>query len=466
MRRVLPLALALALGGCAYYNGMYNTKQLAGRAERAEREGRTLEASGYWSQVVARAESVLVRHPRAGFADEARLLLGTGLVRTGNCSRAVRPLETVMWSSRDPALADRAARLAGDCHSGLGDPAAALAAYNRLSQSEASTTRDFGRYAAGRALGQLGRFEEAVAELAASSHPRADGERAAALAGAGRVPEAVTLADSLLARGDTLVPWDSLLARVRRSDPEAASRLVTRGAADTTWSAWGRGLLLIGDGEFWYPRDSARGGRRFLEAKALGESAPVGRQAELRAAITRLRLATEPGPFRVEAQQVSDYAEVGGALAAEAQRLGTTALRIAAAVDSIIPGAPNGDLRLFLVAETARDSLDARPFAVRQFRRIPEGWPESPYVAKALVALMALEPEAADSLRAELETRYSASPYVLTLLGTETPAFAALEDSLRRFAVRGRAGAVPPAGRPVPPRPQPNQPTTPRAPVD
>ena len=52
------LAIALLLGGCVYYNGMYNTKRLAGSARQAERDGRPFEANNLWGQVITRADSL------------------------------------------------------------------------------------------------------------------------------------------------------------------------------------------------------------------------------------------------------------------------------------------------------------------------------------------------------------------------------------------------------------------------
>jgi hypothetical protein len=78
----------LLLGGCVYYNGMYNTKRLAGSARVAEREGRTFEATNLWGQVVTRAESLVVRHPDSKYVDEALMLKGTALARLGQCPSA------------------------------------------------------------------------------------------------------------------------------------------------------------------------------------------------------------------------------------------------------------------------------------------------------------------------------------------------------------------------------------------
>lgn len=471
MRRPAALALALLLGGCAYYNGMYHTDRTAGRALKAEREGRTLEANGLWGEVSVRAESVLVRHPHAGFADRARVLQGQSLARLGQCERALLPLEEAA-DARDAAVATRARRLAGECYERLGDYAGAIRAFGRLAESPDARERAYGRFALGRTLSHEGRFDEAVAALERSEHPRAVAERAAALAGAGRVGEAVAVAESLLAAQhplvrDTLMPWDSLVARVRRHDTTAAQRLLADAVADTAIAPAIRAELLLADAEYWFPADSARGLRRFAEARALGRPGDaVSRAADLRQAIARLRVAPDPARFAELAQQVNDLAETGGRFAPEASRLGRVALKMAAQ-DSLVAGTPSGEMRLFLLAEVARDSLSATLLAARYLHRITAGWPESPYVPKALLALMELEPAHADSLRDALARDYAASPYVLTLLGTESPAFQALEDSLAGLAPGGRPTPARPATpRPTPGRPQPAQPATPRAPVE
>ena len=63
LSRVRLTLLALVgislLGGCAYYNGMYNTNRLAKSARKAERDGRTFEATSLWGQVITRADTLL-----------------------------------------------------------------------------------------------------------------------------------------------------------------------------------------------------------------------------------------------------------------------------------------------------------------------------------------------------------------------------------------------------------------------
>lgn len=458
MRRALAALLLLALPSCVYYNGMYNTKRLAGQAERADRDGRTFDANGLWGQVSAKAESVVVRHPRSKWADEARLLRGTALARLGDCAGAVRPLERVMLTAKSAELAERAAHLAGSCRVSMADPLGAMAAYNRLATSRDASRRAFALYAQGRTLNRSGAHREGYERLAESTHPQARGERATALAGSGRVEEAVATVDSLLADRDSLAPWDTLLTWMRRHDPDPAAELSDRVAADPLFPLSLRVRLLLGDAEFWLPRDSTRGASRFAQASALGGATPLGNEARIRAAMAHLRLVEDLEQLREQGQALEDMAEIAGALSGEASRLSWMALRVALAADSAPPGASDGDLRLFIAAELARDSLDGAPFAAALLRRIVLEWPESPYAAKALFALMALEPGHEDSLRADLEMRYSASPYVVLAGGGEAPAYAVLEDSLRRFAQRYR----PDRRRPTTPRPgQPGQPAQP-----
>src|SRR5262249_17767656 len=83
------LAAAVLLGGCAYYNGMYNTSRMAKSARKAERDGRAFEAQGYWGQVVTKADSLVVRHPQSKYADQATVLRGLALARLNQCPEAV-----------------------------------------------------------------------------------------------------------------------------------------------------------------------------------------------------------------------------------------------------------------------------------------------------------------------------------------------------------------------------------------
>src|SRR3954464_5901102 len=99
--RLFRLALAsVLLAGCVYYNGMYNANRLAGSARKAEREGRTFEATRLWGQVATKAESVVVRHPTSKYAEEAGVLRGVALARLGQCEHALGALSRASSSTK------------------------------------------------------------------------------------------------------------------------------------------------------------------------------------------------------------------------------------------------------------------------------------------------------------------------------------------------------------------------------
>ncbi|MGH7535540.1 MAG: tetratricopeptide repeat protein, partial [Gemmatimonadales bacterium] len=134
--------LASALNGCVYYNAMYNTKRLARSARKAERDGRTFEATNFWGQVATRAESVVVQHPRSKYVDEAMVLRGLALARLGQCPTAVTGLERVASLEPGTDVSEEAALALGRCRVELGDPATAEGDFARVAES-----RDDGRRA-------------------------------------------------------------------------------------------------------------------------------------------------------------------------------------------------------------------------------------------------------------------------------------------------------------------------------
>lgn len=465
MKRVawwLPLLLLGA--GCAYYNGMYNAKRLAGRARKAEREGRTFDASSLWGQVAVKAESMLVRHPGSKWDDEARLLQGTAQARLKDCAGALPLLEQVMVQAASREFREQAAMLVGGCRVTLGDPVGATAAYARLTDSPDPERRNLALYAHGRALRIAGDFPAALTELSASADRRAPAERMVALAGVGRVPEAVGLADSLLAAGDSTAPWDSLVAVLEREHPAAADSLLGTLAAAPALPAPLRATLLVQDGVRRAAEDSAGAERRFQEAMALAGRSPI--ETEARYHRVRVRIARVAGTPDLLA--LLDDLEAGedapGPFGPRLTMLALQVRRLAIAADSAPAGTPRGDLRLFAAGEIARDSVGALGFSRSQFERVAREWPASPFAPKAIMALIDLQPGDRDSLVRVLEERYGASPYVRFAATGDATEVMALEDSLRRFITGFRPeGARRPPNRPgQPARPS----TSPREPVN
>ncbi len=170
-------AAALLLGGCVYYNGMYNAKRLAGSAWKAERDGRTFEANNLWGQVVTRAESLVVRHPESKYVDEALVLKGIALSRLKQCPQAVEPLGRVSTIEADGRTGEEAALALGRCHMELGDPFGADLAFTRVLESSDRNRRREARLLHAQALWRSGRPEDALTALEGLSGPRASEQR-------------------------------------------------------------------------------------------------------------------------------------------------------------------------------------------------------------------------------------------------------------------------------------------------
>ena len=449
MRWALVLTAGL-LGGCVYYNGMYNANRLANSARKAERDGRTFEATNLWGQVATKAESVVVRHPRSKYAEEASILRGLALARLGQCEQALSPLSRIAVARLSADLREDAWLATGRCHVTLRNIPAADAAFAQVLDSKNSARRREARFQRARTLRYSGRYEEAVAALRGVNEPRAARELLLSLAGAGRLPDAMALADSLVALGDTTQPWDSVVASLGQQDASSASDLVDRlrrlpGRTGERQARW-----LLDDGMRLAPTDTARASARFREAVKIGGAGESAGRASLELLRLNLRSIAEPQQLPATIRTLLEVAAKHQVVASDLQLLSATASGVLTALDSSAPGGPQGDLRLFLAAEAARDSLQAPRLARGIFLRILNEWPESPYAPKAVLAAQRLDPSWSDSARALLEVRYVSSPYLAMIRGEEGSAYRQLEDSLGAFAA-ARAAAVR-RDRPVTPR--------------
>jgi tetratricopeptide (TPR) repeat protein len=434
--------VALLLGGCVYYNGMYNTKRLAGSARKAERDGRTFEANNLWGQVITRAESLVTRHPDSKYVDEALVLKGLALARLGQCQAAVAPLGRVSLLPGDEELEVReeAVMALGRCHLELGDPALAEGLFARLAGSKDPARRAEARLLRGRALRLTGRPGDALAALEGLPGRRARAERLLALTAAHRRQDALTLMDSVLASSDSAVGWDTVTTIVGRMDPLIASALVDRLKQRPGIQPAFRAQLLYEDGVRLLPGDTARGMARLRQVAALAEPAEYAARAQLaliRQRLSRAESASELGPL---AADLTARANARTTVSSEAAMVRDMVTRVMSAVDLASAGAPRADLQLFLAAETARDSLGAPVLAASLFRAIVDGLPDSPYAPKAILAGQALDPGWGESVLPLLQERYALSPYVALTRGEEPYGYRELEDSLQTFA-RGLAAA-------------------------
>ena len=438
--RLLGGLALLLLSGCVYYNGMYNANRLARSARKAEREGRTFEATNLWGQVITRAESVSVRHPGSKYAGQAAVLRGVALARLGQCPPAMAPLGHAALLATGSELAEEGALALGRCSLEAGDLSSADLEFNRVIDSRNPARRREARLQHARVLRLVGRYQEALTLLQEAKDPRVREDVFLALAGTGRTAEAFALADTLIAHADSTRSWDDLIVALGRQNPAHASTLVDHLIAARSPAPPVRSRWLLQDADRLALADSARATTRLQQAVQAGSKTVDGRRARLR--LTRRSLARIRSV--AELRSVSDSLEALSEGVAvedeEATPLRLAVDRVRAVADSTDSLTPQADLRLFLVAEVARDSLGAPTLAATLFRRIVEQSPTSPYAPKALFAAQQLDSAWADTAQALLVERYADSPYLAMLRGEDAPAYRLLEDSLRTFAA---AQAIP-----------------------
>lgn len=437
MRRTAGALLCIAsLAGCAYYNGMYNANRLAHQAEKAEREGRTFDAGSLWGQAGVKADTVLAQHGSSKWADDALLVRGKAYQRLGDCSSAVTTLRRLLETSTDPALIEEGSFLLGHCYQAMNNPEAATSAFALLINSHDPERRREALYQHGHSLVLGDRFEEALSELARTDHPRAVGERAAALAGLGRTDEALRIGDSLVTAQDTAASWSLLLDLLARTDPVAASRLASRVVAIPRFRPELAGELLLADGRrlaVTHPDLAEKQLLASVQAAPNGPSSSIARFELLRLRIERV---TSIDSLTLAQQEFSDVQQLGGNTGIVIARYDRAAGTIRELADSVAAGSAGPDMRLFLAGELARDSLEMTGLARGIFARVARDYPDSPYAPKAVLALMALAPASADSARAVLQERYPESPYLLAWEGQVPPSFSQLEDSLATFIAK------------------------------
>ena len=434
VRLATLLAAVALLGGCVYYNGMYNTNRLAKSARKAERDGRVFEAKNLWGQVITRAESLEVRHPRSKYVDQANMLRGLALARLDQCPAAVDPLGRPSVIDRSGDLAEEAALALGNCRLELGDLALADIAFARVLDSRDPVRRRQARLHHAHILRVTGRYEEALAIIRQSSGADARSDLLLALAGAGHTEQAFALADTLLSTSDTTFVWDSLVVELGRQDPRTASALVTRLQADPRATPEIKARRLHEDAMRLAAVDSAFSLARLEEAAAVPGHTQSGGRASLQLLLRRLHGARTLEDLAPLHDSLAVLGESEGGAATEAGVLAATMSRLRSLADSVGPGLPQGDLRLFLGAEAARDTLGAPALAAGLFRRVADDWPASPYAPKALLAVGQLDPSESEASWMRLDSLYPDSPYLALVRGQDAPGYRELEDSLAAFA--------------------------------
>ncbi len=435
MRRAI--AAMLLLSACSMSNRMHYLNRYASEARRLEESNRRFEANDYWGRATVKADSVLAHRRSGPEAGTALAVQGEARAALGQCAEAVPSLQRALVQPLEVDDREYAQLALGRCQLQLGEYARAVTTTEPVLGSRDRRRQEQARFVMGSAERRQGRDSVAFELLAGIRGKPAMLERAAAAVGAGHVDAARALVDSVLALRDSSIAWDGLVQDIGQHHPVEASALLT--------GLLGRGAIPVGrvpeallaDATRLAAVDTVAAQARMEQLLQLAPASSAGIRARREVALDAASRSTEVSDLVVV---LDTLAELGTATPGTAADSVERAIRrITTWVDSAPPGAPQGDLRRFLAAELARDVVHAPELAVQLFQGIPEGWPDSPYAAKAWLAARQLTGDTAWA------PTYEGSPYLAVLRGGDASQYAALEDSLARFA---RAELVPPRPRP------------------
>ncbi|HWC74469.1 MAG TPA: hypothetical protein VG454_11080 [Gemmatimonadales bacterium] len=425
---LLALLAAAGSGGCAYYNAMWSAEQYAKAARKAEARGQEAEARSQWALAAAKADAVVVKHPKSRWVDDALVLEAEGYARSGACPEATDIIPRARAVAKDVALRERLALAEAQCALAAGHPVQADAALEGVLTSKDHGRRSRAEYFAGQAAVLQLDYDAAVVHLRRSREPAARPLRAHALLalGAGHAVEAAAAIDSI--GGDPAFETDRADLLVELSTvggPAMASATLDRLIAQSRIPFAEQARLLIADGDRLagagdYQAAEARY-RRAIDMAGAG-SAEAG---TARVRVQRLVIA--------QARQSGDLAPVIDALSnlSRAETGNTEAKHLLELLNLTVTSPPSAGAR-FRIAEVVRDSLAAPALAGQLFLDVAATDTASLYAPKALVAAIPLLPDRHDSIAAILDTRYPESPYTRAYHGEASVTYAAAEDSLAR----------------------------------
>ncbi len=454
---VLLAAAIPVAAGCVYFNTYYNANRLFQRGVNEIEEGSGSSGRATLGTSIEKAERIVLTKPKSRWADDAlRLIVRARLLRE-EWQEARDAAENLMrYASSQRDSSDVAAFL-GSAEFNLGDYARA----DSLITHALPVVAEEGRRAElllyrGRARAELGRTEEADADLLIVSSLRPDWvmvhvARARLLASIGRGSEAAGELQQLLrlklgfaSQRLVLETVEELAELYPVSTVEGLGDLEQSGLSNDNKA---RLAKLRGDLHLKLGREEeARADYQLTRTFApLSTAASDGEFIILRADLRGVTTTEEFLDLKTRLDQAAS--RPAGMRNAELLRLNETFVKIAFWIDQ-------GRLGLLLAAETVRDDLKLEGFARHLFLRYAESQPTDPWAPKAILAALALTPVDSsafnsggpvpdrDELLRRLREDYRDSAYVQALIGGEGEVaftYEELEQGLRRQFQRLKA---------------------------
>lgn len=398
------------LGGCVYFNGLYNAERLFGEAERMRRLGQEQEATERYATVVEKASRSYRREDDGKWADDALYLVGRAYMRQGDYLRARAALERTVLITDSEEIRAGATLYLGAVAAFAGNPTQGIALLNQaLRTLEPGRLRGEGHLWRARVLLSLGQVDAGWWDL-----DRA-GEEDATLVTAAELERLVWG----VAHGDSARAGHGV--RGLLSSAEGAGRVDTLHAlVEDAGEAWGPGTaasLLAGAEDAPWPNE-ARDRTLLLRASLrlqAGDSAAAAADAEAVASgvgpmATRARLWLA-GVVLERARRIEDLDRARPVLLPAVGH--PRVLEVLETIRKLelldARAAEDGvAVALFAAGELARDELGAPHLARNLFLRYAGGADDPTWAGKALLAALTLSRD--DAEREMLLDRIRARP--------------------------------------------------------
>lgn len=439
MTRSLALVLgaAFTLSGCGYFNSLYNARRDFADAERAAATGQSAQAQQGYTGAIDKAAKSYRKYPRGRWSDDALHLIARARFELAEYPAARAAATELLNITSDATMRSDAHAILGASALHMQDEDVAIAHLDSALTGASDMLRGRVRLWRARAFRASGDAQRAWADLDAVPENDASyvavqlerinfgiEQRDSARTAAGFA----TLLTHRDARRNIDTIFDLALHAVSGFGAPTTRHLLNAPLPD--WLASARDSVALVRAELALRAgDTAAATTEFTQL--------ASRSAAVVANAARIRLARARMPNVASLEDLRAMRTL--LLPAVAEPSVPAVLHQMRMVEALVQKAQNAGqpLALFAAAEVARDELDAKPLARRLFVTFVDVAPQAPWSAKALLAALALAPDAADSdsLRTRLAT-YHSSPYAQALAaGADPEAFAIAEERLQRSLI-------------------------------
>ncbi len=436
MRRgLIALGLVLALGGCGYFNSLYNAKRQFADGERAAARGQLVPAHDAFKGVIEKAARSYRKYPKGRWSDDALHLIARARFELGEYAAARAAATELLTLAGDATMRADARALAGASALALNDLPNAVVHLDSAVAGASDALRGRAHLWRARAYHRTGNIARAWEDLDAVTaddpwHFAVQLERI--VLGIEQRDSARTTSAfaSLFARGDARQNMDTIfdlaLLAVQSFGAPATRAMLSAPLPD--WLASARDSVALIRAEV-----ALRGGDTLTAANELTQLS--ARSIAVVANAARLRLARSRLPHAGTLEDLQQLRAL--LLPALTDPTVPPVLRTMRIVEVLVQRAQTSGqpAALYAAAEVARDELGAYPLARRLFTTYVDVAPHSAWAGKALLAAIALAPDAPEA--APLRERFmtlQASPYAQALNGgADAEAFVVAEERLQRL---------------------------------